>query len=185
MHMILITKKLLFCSLFILLQITNLRAQNTDSLLQHYILNYKEKYDCCEGKCLIPRFSDIDSHLFYKIESEFSRKDFHLLYLLIVPIKYNHAIYVNKFKQDYIIDDGLVCQENSIIKLIRIAMHDSTFIVSKASQCIEDTGDILYWVNLNRNRIVNYQKIDVYLKKIQNKRGKHRKSEAVYMKQKE
>jgi hypothetical protein len=150
------------CLLFLIL--SQAKAQNTDSLLINYIKNYKPKYECNGTKYTIPRFSNIDTSLYSKIEYEFKNRDFNSLYLLIVPIKINHNHYLKKFKQDFIIDDGLFCQEKSIIRLIRIAMKDSLFVISKSSYELETTGDILYWVEVNKNKIVNYDKIDTFFR---------------------
>ena len=155
---------LLHISWLLLLNISQVNAQSTDSLLLNYISHYELKYDCNGENYEIPRFSNLDSILYSKIEYEFKNEDFHLLYLLIVPIRINHNLYIKKFKRDFIIDDGLFCQEKSIIKLIRIAMKDSIFILSKSSYELETTGDILYWVEVNKNKIVNYSKIDNIVK---------------------
>ena len=132
--------------------------------LKKYIKKYKPIYFCDEEEYTIPRFQNIDNVLFKKIEKDFLNEDFSYLYLLIVPVKINHIIYINEFNQDFIINDGLTCEDDSLIKLVRMAMKSKKFEQSLSTEEMETTGDILYWVSKNKLKIKNYKKIDQMIK---------------------
>jgi hypothetical protein len=121
-----------------------------------FVNQYEPIYKCNNQNYEIPKFKEIDIKLYKKIEKQFLNENYNCLYLLIVPVILNHNVYINKFNQEFIIDEGLTCQEKSIIKLIRIAMRSKKFNISHTSQEIETTGDILYWVNKNKEKIRNY-----------------------------
>ena len=124
-----------------------------------FVNRYEPIYKCNNQDFEIPRFKEIEIELFNKIEKQFLNENYESLYLLVVPIILNHNVYINKFNQDFIIDDGLTCQEKSIIRLLRIAMMSKKFHISQISREIETTGDILYWVNKNKEKIRNYHLI--------------------------
>lgn len=158
--------KILIVSNLLLFNCCYSQVSNLQNLIyENYVKNYHELYICKNDTVMIPRINNIDSNLYTLIEDRFKVEDFATLYLLLAALKAQDKMYDERFYPNfYIIDDGLVCQENSIIKLIRLAMKSNVFIPSYASVEIETISDIMYWAFKNKNKIQYYRKI----KKLQN-----------------
>lgn len=172
-HRILLAISLMLNSIFGFAQ-----EKNTDSALKSYIIHYKPVCKCNDLKVSVPRFPNIDSEVYFNIEKDFLNDNFSSLYLLLVAVYINHNIYINKFEQEYIINDGLTCQDNSIIKLIRIVAKSNKFLPSLVTTDIETTGDILYWANKNKDQIDNYSSIDIIGSQKTISKRRHRIEEA-------
>jgi hypothetical protein len=143
---------------------------NIDSLIySNYISKYKGMHTCEIDTVLIPRFMNIDSNLYDVIEQSFLNKQFNSLYYLLAVISAHNEFYTEKFNNDFIINDGLVCQEKSIISLVRLAMKSNVFKISKGSEEVETTGDIMFWGNINKSKIYNYKQIKNLSLSIKNK----------------